>query len=219
MNYQQTFDQSIPCDFQMLSRSKGVLLPLEAEYKTMVNGLSGVYNLGVLYTNAPQSDLYTPQGTATKFYNDTWFFWGGFNQQVTQKPGDRERGMSVSASMSLADQRTNPYHIVASGEMRYRGLLDTRSDDYLGLGLTWFDMSNHLVESARQSNDANSIMDYYNPLYQPVAGKAINIDLYYRLRLVSWLDIQPDIQYWINPGGIKETKDALVLGLKTAVRF
>lgn len=80
-------------------------------------------------------------------------------------------------------------------------------------------MSNHLAQSARESNYSNNIRDYYNPLYQPVAGNAINFDLYYRLRPVSWLDIQPDIQYWINPGGIKETKDALVIGLKTAVRF
>ncbi|HBY0059697.1 TPA: carbohydrate porin [Klebsiella pneumoniae] len=276
MNYQQTFDQSIPCDFQVLSLcggksayaqtwstwnihswgttfayvltsevtiktgvleqnpranersrswsfnsngSKGVLLPLEVEYKTMVNGLPGVYNAGILYTNSPQYDLYTPAGKTTKVYDNTWFFWGGFNQQITQKPADREQGMSISASMSVADERSNPYHIVASAEMRYRGLFDARPQDYLGLGVSWFDMSNHLAQSARESNYSNNIRDYYNPLYQPVAGNAINFDLYYRLRPVSWLDIQPDIQYWINPGGIKETKDALVIGLKTAVRF
>ncbi len=39
--------------------SKGILLPVEIEARPVINGLSGAYNLGVLYTNAPQSDLYT----------------------------------------------------------------------------------------------------------------------------------------------------------------
>ncbi|VDZ66100.1 carbohydrate-selective porin OprB [Klebsiella aerogenes] len=257
MNYQQTFDQSIPCDFQVLSLcggksayaqtwstwnihswgttfayaltpeltiktgvleqnpsasdrsrawsfnangSKGVLLPLEAEYKTIVNGLSGVYNAGVLYTNSPQYDLYTPVGKTTKVTIIHGFSGEDSTNKITQKPGDREQGMSISASMSLADQRTNPYHIVASARNALSRSFDARPQDYLGLGVSWFDMSNHLAHSARESNNINNITDYYNPLYQPVAGKAVNFDLYYRLRPVSWLDIQPDIQYWINPG-------------------
>ena len=38
--------------------SKGVLLPLEIETRPIINGLPGIYNFGVLYTNAPQTDLY-----------------------------------------------------------------------------------------------------------------------------------------------------------------
>lgn len=37
--------------------SKGMLLPLELELKTHVNDLPGIYNVGVLFTNAKQYDL------------------------------------------------------------------------------------------------------------------------------------------------------------------
>lgn len=276
MNYQQTFDQITPCDFQLLTLcggkssnsltwstwnihswgttiayavtpelaiktgvieqnpraadasrawsftthgSKGVLLPIEAELKTHVNGLPGAYNLGILFTNARQYSLYTPLGEETESYNRTWFAWTGFNQQVTRHRDDKSRGMSVFGNMSLADQRSNVSHIVASLGIRYRGLFDLMPNDYIGFGGSWIDMSNRLVKTERQINKINGIYDYENPLYQPVQGHAVNFDLYYRFRPVSWLDIQPDIQYWINPAAVNETKNAFVIGIKTAIRF
>lgn len=276
MNYQQTFDQITPCDFQLLTLcggkssnsltwntwnihswgttfayaftpeltlktgileqnsraadtsrawsftthgSKGVLLPVEAELKTHVNNLPGAYNIGVLFTNAEQSSLYTPVGKDTETYNRTWFAWAGFNQQVTSHEDDRSRGMSVFGNMSLADQRSDVSHIVASLGIRYRGLFDAMPDDYIGFGGSWIDMSNRLAKTQRQVNQISGIYDYDNPLYQPVQRHAINFDLYYRFRPVSWLDIQPDLQYWINPGAVSETKNAFVVGLKTAIRF
>lgn len=276
MNYQQTFDQITPCDFQLLTLcggkssnsltwntwnihswgttfayavtpeltlktgvieqnsraddtsrawsftthgSKGVLLPVEAELKTHVNGLPGAYNLGILFTNAKQSSLYTPVGEETETYNRTWFAWAGFNQQVTSHQDDQSRGMSVFGNMSIADQRTDVSHIIASLGIRYRGLFDAMPNDYIGFGGSWIDMSNRLAKTERQINQINGIYDYDNPLYQPVQGHAVNFDLYYRFRPVSWLDIQPDVQYWINPAAVSETKNAFVVGLKTAIRF
>lgn len=276
MNYQQTFDQITPCDFQLLTLcggkssnsltwdtwnihtwgttlayaltpeltlktgvleqnptasdrarawsfstkgSKGVLLPFEAELRTHVNNLPGAYNLGVLFTNAPRDALYTPTGQETESYHRTWFAWGGFNQQITRHHDDKTRGMSIFGNMSVADERSTANHIVASLGIRYRGLFDAMPDDYIGFGGSWIDVSRYLSKTQRQANQINGVYQYDDPLYQPVQGHAVNIDLYYRFRPVSWLDIQPDIQYWINPGAVSETKNAFVVGLKTAIRF
>ncbi len=194
MNKVQTFDQSIPCDFQLLSQcggqsansllwsnwnvhtwgtsfaykltdeltlktgimeqnpdassrshawswstkgSKGFLLPVELEAKTFVNNLPGVYNVGVLFTNAHQFDLSSgksqesglndPQGY--KSYNRTWFLWAGMNQQITRHLDNSNRGLSISWSMSYSDQRTNPYNIVTTASARYRGMFDVRPED------------------------------------------------------------------------------------------
>ncbi len=106
-------------------------------------------------------------------------------------------------NMSIADQRTDVSHIIASLGIRYRGLFDAMPNDYIGFGGSWIDMSNRLAKTERQINQINGIYDYDNPLYQPVQGHAVNFDLYYRFRPVSWLDIQPDIQYWINPAAVR----------------
>lgn len=276
MNYQQTFDQIAPCDFQLLSLcggksayarswdtwdihtlgttlsydftprftmkagileknnlsnernrtwafntrgSKGVLVPVEAQYKSTVNGLPGLFNLGLQFDNARLDELYTPAGAATKTHTSTWFLWGGFNQQVTQVANAKNRGMSISGEFALADQRTDPFHIVASVALRYRGLFDALPNDWFGLGVSWIDMSKYLAQSEQQQNELGSINDYYNPAYTPVAGHSVNAELYYRFRPLGWLEIQPDLQYWIRPGGIKQTSNAVVLGLKTVVRF
>ncbi|ROR15125.1 carbohydrate porin [Erwinia sp. JUb26] len=276
MNYQQTFDQIAPCDFQTLSLcggkssyarswdtwnihtwgttfaydvtpeltlktgvleknnlstqrgrtwsfsthgSKGVLIPVEAQYKTQVNGLPGLYNLGVMYNNADQYELYTAPGDETRSHNNTWFMWAGFNQQITRSHDALNRGMSLAGGFALGDQRTDPFHVAASLSARYRGLFDALPNDWIGLGVSYLDMSKYQARAQRLQNTLNGISDYSDPGYTPVVGHSIQLDLYYRFRPVPWLDIQPDIQYWIHPGAIKETQDAVVVGLKTAVRF
>ncbi|AUV52749.1 carbohydrate porin [Raoultella planticola] len=284
MNKVQTFDQIIPCDFQLLSQcggksansmtwnnwnvhtwgttveykltptltlkggvmeqnpeassrshawswstkgSKGILLPVEIEARPVINGLSGAYNLGVLYTNAPQSDLYTgksggpgatdPQGYAQ--HDSTWFLYAGMNQQITRHVDDPDRGMSVSLSGSYSDQRSNYIHTSVAASMRYRGLFDARPQDWLGFGLTWMDMSNHYARNQQYMNEVSGATDYYAANYQPVAGHSVNAELYYRLRPVSWLELQPGLQYWHRPGGVAQTQDAWVIEWKTVVTF
>ena len=131
----------------------------------------------MLYTNAPQSDLYTgksggpgatdPQGYAQ--HDSTWFLYAGMNQQITRHVDDPDRGMSVSLSGSYSDQRSNYIHTSVAASMRYRGLFDARPQDWLGFGLTWMDMSNHYARNQQYMNEVSGATDYYAANYQPVA--------------------------------------------------
>ncbi|MFU9087005.1 carbohydrate porin [Klebsiella pneumoniae] len=207
--------------------SKGILLPMEIETRPLINGLPGAYNLGVVWTNAPQSDLYSgksggagatdPQGYAE--HDSTWFMYAGLNQQITRHADDPLRGMSVSLSGSLSDQRSNYIHSAVAASMRYRGLFDARPEDWIGFGLTWIDMSSHYARNQRYMNQISGATDYNDPAYQPVAGHSLNGELYYRFRPVSWLELQPGLQYWHRPGGVAQTQDAWVVEWKTVVTF
>lgn len=284
MNKVQTFDQIIPCDFQMLSqcggksansltwnnwnvhtwgttleyrltpivtlkggvmeqnpdassrhhawsgstrRSKGVLLPVEIEARPIINGLPGAYNLGVVFTNAPQTELYRGRSGGAgvsdpggdEKHNRTGFLYAGLNQQLTRHQDDASRGLSTSFSMSLADQRTNYMHSVYAASLRYRGLSDARPEDWIGFGLTWTDMSNQYARNQRYMNTISGISDYNDAAYHPVPGHSLNGEFYYRFRPVSWLELQPGLQYWHRPAGIAHTQDAWVTELKTAVTF
>ncbi|MFZ1871230.1 MAG: carbohydrate porin [Chania sp.] len=208
--------------------SKGMLLPVELELKTQaVNQLPGIYNLGVLYTNADQQDLYRgvsggpgasdPDGYRS--YSQTWFMYTGFNQQVTRHQGDANRGLSLFYSMSLADQRSNYMHYALATGIRYRGLFDARPDDWLGLGVSRVKLSDRYQDNQRYLNQLNNATDYQDPNYHPVPGHSVTAELYYRFKATPWLELQPGLQYWHAPGGVSETQDAWVTALKTVVTF
>ena len=103
------------------------------------------------------------------------------------------RGLSISVSMSLADQRTNYLH--SGSRLRYRSLFDARPENWIGIGLPWTEMSNQYARNQRYMNTIGAISDYNVSAYHPVPGHSLNGEFYYRFRPVSWLALQPGIQY------------------------
>ena len=186
-----------------------------------------MYNLGVLFTNARQSDLYEgvsggpgasdPQGYRS--HDRTWFLYTGFNQQVTRHADDVNRGLSVFYSLGLGDQRSNYLHWSTSTGIRYRGLFDARPDDWLGLGVSVVKLSDRYKDNQRYLNQMSGISDYHDPNYRPVPGHSVTAELYYRVNVTPWLQLQPGLQYWHHPAGVNETQDAWVTALKTVVTF
>lgn len=207
--------------------SKGILLPVELEWKSHINQLPGIYNVGVQFTNADQYDLYEgetqheglndPKGY--RKYNHTWFMWASANQQITRHDSNENRGMSLGWNIGVGDRRSNYLHLVSATSLRYRGLFDARPEDWIGFGVSYIDISNHYSRNQQAKNEEGNINDYSNALYSPVPGHSVNAELYYRFRPASWLDLQPGIQFWHRPGGLSETQDAWIGELKVSVTF
>lgn len=207
--------------------SKGLLVPVELELKTHVNALPGAYNLGLLFTNARQQDLYRGKSGSTgaddplgyRNHNRTWFFYGGLNQQLTRHGDDASRGLSTSWSIGVSDKRSNYLRLNVAASLRYHGLMDARPDDWIGFGASWIEISDDYRRDRQYRNQLQGVSDYSDPRYLPLPRHALNAELYYRVQATSWLQLQPGIQYWHRPGGFKETQDAWVTGLKTVVKF
>lgn len=207
--------------------SKGILLPLELELKTHVNQLPGIYNLGLLFTNAPQQDLYAgrsvsggawdPEGY--RVHRRTWFLYSGFNQQITRHKADAARRLSASWSLGWGDKRSNPLHVVTAASLRYSGLFDARPQDWLGLGFSWIKMSESYRRNQQALNQVQNASQYSDLLFQPLVSHSVNAELYYRVHATNWLQLQPGLQYWHRPGGLKDTQDAWVSTLKTTITF
>ena len=78
----------------------------------------------------------------------------------------------------------------------YKGLLEGRDDDIVGLGVTTVEF--------------NKYQRSFNGLSQETA-----VELYYRYQLTPWAAIQPDVQYIANPSGSGvQVQDALLFGLR-----
>jgi porin len=45
------------------------------------------------------------------------------------------------------------------------------------------------------------------------------IEATYRINLSPWWSLQPDLQYIVNPSGVKGSTDAVVIGMRTTIAF
>jgi porin len=96
--------------------------------------------------------------------------------------------------------------------MVYAGPFDARPQDAIGLAVGRTHV-NHRVAAAAELQNAAGL----GPV--PVQGAEYAVELYYSLHAIAGLILRPNLQYVHNPGGSRENRDAVVVGLKTVVAF
>ncbi len=124
-------------------------------------------------------------------------------RQVTSPFGD-ERGLSLFGRVGLADTKVNQFSNYVGFGGSYKGLLDARPDDLLGLAVAH-------VSNGNPYRRAQVLAG------APVGKSETNIELTYRAEITPWLTLQPDAQYIINPGADPSLKNAFVIGLRFEV--
>jgi porin len=85
----------------------------------------------------------------------------------------------------------------------WTGPLPTRDEDAVGIAFVWNRLSSG---EAAQIEGGN-------------AGDEFAIELTYQAQLTPWFELQPDIQFMIQPGGTSATANALVIGLSATIDF
>ncbi len=145
-------------------------------------------------------------GTFTRFDGGTKEGTTGFYLLVDQtlwneNPGDEEDGQGIG--MFFQYGYANPdvssaEHHVGIGAV-WAGALPGRNDDIMGIGATYVRFSD-----------------------EPGAGFTdegeTTLELFYKVQVLPWASIKPDLQYIFNPGGV-DLKDALAGTLRVEVAF
>ena len=97
----------------------------------------------------------------------------------------------------------------ANGGLVYQGLFSSRPNDTAAFGVAYGAFSSQLARSQRDARSAGSgagIQKY-----------EVALELTYIIQARRWLQVQPDLQYIINPGGTGKIPNALVLGFQLAL--
>jgi porin len=107
--------------------------------------------------------------------------------------------IGVFAQFSLADSHVALMDQHVGTGIQWTGPLplNSRSSDVFGLGPTW----------VRFSDQSPAV----NPYELAIEG-------FYKLQITPWFDVQPDLQYIINPGGTGRS-NALVMTLRAELDF
>ncbi len=117
---------------------------------------------------------------------------------------ERNDGATLSAFFQ-AGHAMNDYHPIRSylgAGVNLVGLIPSRRDDVIGLAVAFADLG-----------------DDYRRAVPGLAPAETVIELTYATQLFSWLAIQPDLQYVIDPAGEANLDNALALVLRVELAF
>jgi porin len=159
--------------------------------------LHGAYRVGMWYDTVTK-DRFDGEGVRR---GDTGLYVS--MDQVflkeTNDPND-EQGLGAFARFGFADAAVNPVKFFWSAGGQYRGLLPGRDADVLALG----------VAQGRLSDAPGAGF---------TARSETAIETYYSVEVTPWLHVGPSIQYIFSPGGLREARDALVVGIRIRAAF
>ncbi len=205
------------------------------------HGLPGAYRIGGFFDTDTFSDQrFDARGRALTLHGDGGVY--AVAEQVVYRPpgaGNQHEEVGQTAAAPVGNAEDSPLtpgagpsgpelrvfgrvggapadrnlaDFYAETGLNFRGLLPGRGRDVLGIGFTYTNVSGDV---RRAAEDANRLHGTHQSLpdYEAV------LETTYEANLTPWLQVQPDLQYIIHPGGSPRDGNALVLGVRTVITF
>jgi porin len=182
-------------------------------------GLPGNYKIGGYYLAGTVSDLHRDvhggsialSGLPPQMHSGNGGFYLLLDQMIYRDGGTGSpRGLTPFVSLLVAPSSSvNTMPFFANGGLVYRGLFASRPHDTAAFGVAYGAFSSQLARSQRDARSAGSgagIQKY-----------EVALELTYIVQATRWLQVQPDLQYIVNPGGTGKIPNALVLGFQLAL--
>lgn len=224
-------------DGTLFSLSRGTFIITEAAYSINQGkddgGLAGTYKLGGWYNGQRFADLRwdeaglslaDPATTGTsKPLRGNWGIYGIIDQMLLREQAGSDQGLSAFLRVGAGPADRSPVAYYADAGLAYKGLLASRAEDTLGFAIAYAPVSDNLRALDRDTRTLGGQAAY------PVRDHEMVFELSYQAILTPWWTVQPDIQYILHPGGsipnagsatgLTPIEDALVLGVRTTVKF
>ena len=191
------------------SLKNGALWIAELQYSTELLGLPGTYKFGGWYDSGSFADeLYGYN------HHGNYSLYGVADQTIWQAPKNSNRTLNIFGRVMGAPSDRNLVDFGLNGGLTLTAPLPGRNNDQAGLDLGIAHISSRVADA-----DAAAGL--------PRQGTEMLIEATYQAQATSWLVLQPDIQYVVNPaGGVnnpngsgKKLGNELVAGLRAVVVF
>jgi len=157
--------------------------------------------------------LYGPSGSRDQ---KDYGFYAVLDQMVYRVPGTKDqRGVTLFGSYIGAPPDGNLIQHYFEAGMTVHGLFDDRPHDTLGIGFIYTGVSSQVI-------------DFYKELGDPVVPSFEGVlEVSYTAEIMQGLYLQPDFQYYWNPGGhtndpadpLTATPNAAVFGMRTTINY
>jgi porin len=220
--YLGTQDQVLPVFFP---NSTGALTFAELGWQPRLFGeekLAGVYKFGAWYDTSNAPDVVDVLGTVAAMnpgvpvveHHGRYGGYISFQQPITHTSvGNPDGGgLSLFLNAVIADDRTATTDSQIAGGVVYAGPLPGRPDDDVAFAVGATHVNNRIAMGEALENALGQ-----GPV--AVQGTEKVFELYYTVRPLPGLQIRPNLQYVLDPGGTNQNKNVIVLGLKTVANF
>ena len=213
----------------------GVLGFLEAQYAINqakdADGLPGTYKLGAWYNAGRFADQHFDTGGLSladprssgkaRAHDGDWSVYAIADQMLWRRPGTDDQGLSAFARIMGAPADRNLIDFYADAGFSFKGPLDGRDDDQVGLAASYGRISS---DASRLDADLQRLIPG-----RPVRDQESAIELTYMAQIAPWWQVQPDLQYIVHPGGhvplpgdasqLHSIGNATVVGVRTVITF
>jgi porin len=138
------------------------------------------------------------------------------DQMIYRMPGGGDpKGISIFGRVIGAPEDRNLVDIYWEGGFTFTGMSASRPNDMLGIGFAYTGISSQV--SAFQVDDSQTVIANYESM----------VEVSYTAQIIPGFTIQPDFQYFWNPGGHAAFEDnpnravpnAAVLGVRSIINY
>ncbi len=175
------------------------------QISTLHGALSGNYRFGLWYDPQPKPEFVAETDDAAPripLKRDDVGFYTSMDQMVFREGDeDDEQGLGVFLTYGFAHAEVNEVEHFWSSGFQYKGLLPGRDQDVLGFGV------------------AQGVVSRFVERLGEKPRRETALELYYNIQVTPWLNVSPDIQMILDPGGRAEGRDAFILGLRVQATF
>jgi porin len=128
-----------------------------------------------------------------------------FLQQLTAPSADR--GLSIFFNATYADRRTSTQDNQLAGGILYKGPFASRPADELGFAIGRSHVNSRIA-------DVETRLDATNPGSVGVQSSEYVSEVFYGVHINRWLELRPNVQYVVQPGGVARNTNDVIVGLR-----
>lgn len=164
----------------------------------------GAYRAGYWYDPTPKEYFLQAEDAETpRMSSGDWGAYLSFDQLVwkeNNKEGDQQ-GLGLFFRYGYADGSVNTIANAWSYGLQYAGLIPSRDDDVIGFGVAHASLSETLGH------------------VEPGMERETVMETYYNFRVNKYIQISPDMQVIVDPGGNDDLRNAIVAGIRLTACF
>lgn len=155
-------------------------------------------------------------GHAPAVIDGDYGFYAIIDQMIYRVPGTGDpKGISVFGRVIGAPADRNPVDIYWETGLTVTGMMASRTHDIFGIGFAYTGISDHTASAAADAGD--TVIPNHESL----------LEVSYIAQILPGFNIQPNFQYFWNPGGhvpdpdnpAKAVPNAAVFGLRTTINY